>query len=202
MAAIPDAPAARHEEAFDTRDSANGQHGNGDGAANFGEPLKPLRRAERRLRRRGENGAKKKIIRATSRGCSRSFQRVAGNANEEIMRSAAGIHKPLCFRQRQTVFAKMHATGFLGKRNVQAIVDEYACWSSLVCCGFCCALQRLKRKRSAVFSREVLFANLNPIHAGGRSRCDFAKESFALFRRFDSAKAAAVRHVTEQHAAG
>src|SRR6266571_7067332 len=59
------------------RNSADRQHRDGHGAANFRKPLKSLRRTERRFRRRGEDGAEKEIVRATARGGFRSPQRVA-----------------------------------------------------------------------------------------------------------------------------
>src|SRR5437667_7235936 len=66
------------------RNPADGQHRDRDRAANFGEPLKPLRSAECRFRWRGKDGTKKKIIRAATRRRSRHIQRVTGNANQKM----------------------------------------------------------------------------------------------------------------------
>src|SRR6267143_309533 len=67
------------------RNPSNGQHRDRDRAANFGETLKSLRSAECHFPRRGEDGAKKKIIRTATRCRSRSIQGVTGNANQEIL---------------------------------------------------------------------------------------------------------------------
>src|SRR5260370_36052877 len=68
------------------RNPSDGEHGDGNGAADCGEPLEPLWRAECRFRWRGEDGAKTKIICAAARGGIHTFQVVEGNTNKEITR--------------------------------------------------------------------------------------------------------------------
>ena len=100
------------------RDPADGEHRDRDCAANFSETLESLRSAECRLRWRGEDRAKKKIVCATARGGSRSFQRVTGNTNQEILALGSSVQKPLGIRQWQTVLAQMHAAGALREGDV------------------------------------------------------------------------------------
>ena len=126
MAAIPAAPAAKQSAAFASVIPPMASTGIGDRAAHFGEPLQTLRRAERRFRRRGEDGAKEKIVRAAVCCCPRGFERMAGNADEEIFLFAALFDNSLGFRQRQTLFAKMHAAGEFRQRDIQPVVNDDA----------------------------------------------------------------------------
>jgi len=177
---------------------ADGQHRDGDSAANFGEAIKPLGRAKRRFRWCGEDWAKKKIVGAAARRRFCSFERMAGNSDEEIFPFAALLDNPLGFRQRQTFFAKMDAARSLRERNIESIVHEDACCRSLAGGRFRGALQSFVRERTAVSAGEIFLANLDPIDASFRSGLDFAKESLQLFRRINFGEATPFGHVAKQ----
>src|SRR4029077_2948379 len=101
-----------------------------------------------------------------------SFERVTGNANEKILAWGLGVRKPLCFRQRETVFGEMHAAGALRERHVQPIIHQDACCSRVTCLPFCGPPQSFARKQSAVSSRKIFLANLNPIDASSSGGSD------------------------------
>ncbi len=170
-------------------------------AADFGQPLKPLRCTECGFRRRGENWPKKKIIRATARGCCCRFQRVTGNTNEEIFPRATIFDKPLGFRKRQTFFAKMHTAGALGDRHIQPVIHQDSRWRSFSCRGFCGLLQSFARQGTAIFAQKIFLANLNPIDARIHSGGDLRQESFLRFSRIGCGEVVTIRHVAKDRSA-
>src|SRR5439155_19517324 len=103
---------------------AAGQPRDANRAADFGEAFKALRRAKCGLRRRVEDGPKKKIIRTGARSRSRSFQGVARHADKETFRFVAVPDKSPGFRQRKTTLAEMDAAGAFRKSDVQPVVHE------------------------------------------------------------------------------
>lgn len=127
------------------RNSADGQHRNRDRAADFGKPFESLRRPKCGFRWRGEDGAKKKIVRATARGGFCRLERMAGNADEEIFPFAATLNNPAYFNRRQAFFAEMHAASALRESHVQPVVHEDARCGGFACRRFCDPLRRCAR---------------------------------------------------------
>ena len=97
---------------------------------------------------------------------------MTGNTNEEIFPFAPILDQPLNFGKRQAVFAKVHAAGALGKRNVKPIIHQDSgrrrfSW------GFCYSLQSFVCQGSAILAGKILLPNLDPIDACFRSGSDF-----------------------------
>ncbi len=112
-----------------------------------------------------------------------------------------GVRKPLCFPQRQTVLAEMHATSALGERDIQPIVHQDACWSTIASWRYCGPLQSFTREEAAGSTRKIFLPNLYPIDASDCRGSDLQQESFLCLPRFGCGEAVPVRHVAEEQAA-
>src|SRR5512137_2720436 len=66
-------------------DAADGENGDGHRAANFGEKVEPLRRAEGCFGGSGKYGAEEKVIRAGSGGRLCRFERMTRGARQKII---------------------------------------------------------------------------------------------------------------------
>ena len=98
-------------------DSTNGENWDGDGGADFGEPVQALRRAEGSFGWRREDGAEEDVIGASGDGGAGRFQRMAGNADQKTGRQGLremirGEHSS-CVFHAQGVLAKMNAAGLM-----------------------------------------------------------------------------------------
>lgn len=157
-------------------DAADGEHGQRDRTANFGEPCRALRCTVGSFRWCSKNGAEKNVVCPALGRCFRRFHGVAGNTDQEI----ASAHPVICqlpsFVDGQTVFTEMDAAGPLRKRHVKPIVNENARRSFLACRRACYELQSTACERGAVFAGKILFANLNPVHSCGYGLFDFVQE--------------------------
>ena len=65
-----------------------------------------------------------------------------------------------------------------------------------------CEAHGFASERAALFSGEILLAELDPVDAGLHSRSDFLEENFVSLWGFRRHKAAAIRHVAEQRGRG
>jgi hypothetical protein len=68
----------------------------------------------------------------------------------------------------------MDAIGLHGESDVQTVIHNDACTGLHVCHGICNAMQHAARERAALSRGEVFLADLDPIDASRRGRCDFA----------------------------
>src|SRR6266481_249922 len=198
MAAIPEAPAARQSEAFNDVIPPMASTGMETARQTSASRLRPCGAPHAAFDGWAKTGPKKKIICAFARGGFCSFLRVTGNADQEILALGMCVRKPFCFRQWQTVLAQMHAAGPLREHDVQSIIHQDACCSSVACLRFCGPSQSFTREQAAVSCRKIFLPNLNPIDTCGGGGSDLQQECFLCRSNFDFGEAVPVRHVVQE----
>src|SRR5260370_556925 len=91
----------------------------------------------------------------------------------------------------------MHAAGALRERDVKAIIHQDACCSGVACLRIRGPLQSCASEGTAIFSREIFFAQLDPIDACGRCTFDLFQKGQIRVRRFGAVEAVPVRYIAE-----
>ena len=179
IAAIPAAPARTHSVAVFFVHAPDRNHRNAYGAANLGQPRDTLRRSERSLRRRVENGPKKDVTRSRIFRLARFLHAVAGNADQKFRRGVSCPEPANYFARRQRTRlpnARLprpppapHRADRLQSPDARLAITRNPI----------AAFVRAKK-----FARgHIPFADLHPINASRRWPREFLRASFQLDRR-------------------